>query len=108
MNRLENAYSRLGDDVRKLVLDVDEMLRALQLASAGSIEEAGSRYDAAVLRARIRLARTKAATKARAARIAGEAELFAHQHPWRTAGMAFATGLVLGALIGVASGSGRR
>jgi ElaB/YqjD/DUF883 family membrane-anchored ribosome-binding protein len=108
MNRLEDANSRLRDDVRTLVSDVDEMLGALQLASAGSIEDARKRYDAAVLRARIRLARTRAATKAGAMRVAGDAELFAHQHPWRTAGMAFATGLVLGALIGVASASGRR
>jgi ElaB/YqjD/DUF883 family membrane-anchored ribosome-binding protein len=103
MDRLENSRRRLNTDVQSVLGDVDDILTALRMESAGTITQARANYDAAVQRARIRIAQTKAVAKARSLRAVGEAEVFAHQHPWRTAGMALATGAAVGTLIGILS-----
>jgi ElaB/YqjD/DUF883 family membrane-anchored ribosome-binding protein len=94
MNPVESSFRRLDKDVHIMLDDVDDMLEALKSESVG-------RTEAVLRRARIRIAQTKAAAKARTRRAVGEAEVFAHRHPWRTAGMALATGAALGAMIGI-------
>lgn len=103
MENLARAHKRLAADVETVIADMDEMLKALAVESADKTASVRARYEAALRRARIGIAETKALARARARRAVGDADVFAHQHPWRTAGMAAATGAALGAVIGLLS-----
>lgn len=108
MDRLHNSRKRLEAEVRSVRNDLDNMLGALHEESAGRVANARMRYDDAVRRARIRMAKTRAVARAGAMRAAGNVDVFAHQHPWRTAGMVLAAGVLAGALIGILTQQSRR
>jgi ElaB/YqjD/DUF883 family membrane-anchored ribosome-binding protein len=101
MEHLEHSRRRLAADVQTVLSDMDELLNALRMDSAATTADVRARYDAALRRARIRIAQTKARTRARAGQVIGRADVYAHHHPWRTAGMAVATGAALGAVVGI-------
>lgn len=101
MNELSKSRRKLAADVRNVLADVDALLDTLQLENAGRLTHARARYDAALRRARIGIARTRAEAKRRTLRAVGDAEVFAHSHPWRIAGFALLAGVALGALLGL-------
>lgn len=99
MAQLEDSGRRLVADVKTVLADMDQFLEALRKDSSATSGDLRSRYDAAIRRARSQIADMRAVSTARARRVVVGADLFAHRHPWRTAGMAAASGVALGALV---------
>jgi ElaB/YqjD/DUF883 family membrane-anchored ribosome-binding protein len=95
------AGRQLADDVRTVVADMDQFLDALRSDSAGKAAALRARYDTTLAGAKLRLADARAAGTAATRRAIADADLFAHRHPWRTAGLAAAGGVAVGALFSV-------
>jgi len=84
---------RLVTDVRVLVTDIEELLRATAAQSGERIAATRSRVEAALVRARDTVTeQTRHAAQA--------TDQYAHQHPWQTSGIAASVGLLIGLLLG--------
>ncbi len=101
MTDLERSRKRLAADFNAMLGDVNDLLAAVKSGSNAKAIGLRSDVDDALYRARRRVADLRAVGKARARRAAAEADLYAHQHPWQLVGYAAATGVALGAIIGV-------
>jgi ElaB/YqjD/DUF883 family membrane-anchored ribosome-binding protein len=97
----EVVRAQLVDDVKAVLADTEELLEALRTESKERVAGLRPRVEAAIKRARTRLAEAEATVTARARRVARQADAYAHENPWQTAGMAAAGGALIGAIIGV-------
>ena len=97
--QLESSSKRLVDDLKAVRADMDQLIAALKADSRSVSSATVTRFNEAMQRMRTRLATTKALASARTRSAAGEVDVFAHQHPWRTATVAATAGIVVGALI---------
>lgn len=97
----EVARARLADDVKVVLADTEELIDAVRADSKEQMSAVRPRVEAALKRARTRLVELETSTAARARQMAHDADVYAHEHPWRTAGVAAAAGALLGAVIGV-------
>jgi ElaB/YqjD/DUF883 family membrane-anchored ribosome-binding protein len=97
----EVARARLADDLKVVLADTEELIEAVRADSKERMTAARPRVEAAVTRMRTRLAELEASVAARARQVTREADLYAHEHPWQTAGVAAAGGALIGALVGV-------
>jgi ElaB/YqjD/DUF883 family membrane-anchored ribosome-binding protein len=93
--------AQLVDDVKAVLADTEELLDALRTESKDRVAGLRPRVEATIKRARTRLAEAEATVTARARHVARAADSYAHENPWRTAGMAAAGGALVGAMIGV-------
>jgi len=96
-----DARTRLATDLRMMLADTEELLKALGTESKDKIATARPRVEAAVARAKSQLEQMEGAVEERARKLAHDADQFAHENPWRTAGVAAGFGAALGAVIGV-------
>lgn len=101
MTDLERSRKRLAADFHAMIGDVNDLLTAVKTGSGAKAAGVRSDVDVALYRARRRVADLRAVGKARARRAAADADLYAHRHPWRLMGYAAATGVAVGALIGI-------
>ena len=97
----EVVRAQLVDDVKAVLADTEELLDALRTESKERVAGLRPRVEANIKRARARLAEAEATVTARARQVALHADSYAHENPWRTAGMAAAAGALLGAIVGV-------
>jgi ElaB/YqjD/DUF883 family membrane-anchored ribosome-binding protein len=93
--------AQLVDDVKAVLADTEELLDALRTDSKERVAGLRPRVEAALKRARARVAEAEATVTARARQVVLHANAYAHENPWRTAGMAAAGGALLGAIVGV-------
>jgi ElaB/YqjD/DUF883 family membrane-anchored ribosome-binding protein len=96
-----DAREQLIDDVRAVIGDTEELLKAVGAESKEKIAGVKPRVEAGLLRARARVAEMEGAVEARARRVLNDADIYAHENPWKTAGVAAGVGAALGAIIGV-------
>ncbi|MDP2680815.1 MAG: DUF883 family protein [Rhodoferax sp.] len=93
------SKERLMLDLRLIVADAEELLRA----SAGEVDEkvsvARQRIEEHLGSAKARLADAEAAMLEKTKAAAQTADEYVHENPWRAVGIAAAVGLVLGMLI---------
>lgn len=105
MEAVMSAYAdpreRLVSDVKMLVADAEEFLVAVGTESKDKIAGIRPRLEAAIQRARTQVAEVEAGVEARAREGARRVDVYASEHPWRTAGMAAAVGGAVGAIIAV-------
>ena len=101
MPTYSKAREQLIDDVRAVIGDTEELLKALGSESKEKIAEARPRVEAALSRAKEVVAELETAAEARARRAVRDADIYAHENPWKTAGVAAGVGAALGAIIGV-------
>lgn len=101
MADVESARTRLVSDVRTLVADTEELSRAVSDQAREKIAGMQPRVEAGIARTRARIAELEAAAEARAREVARNVDAYAHEHPWKTAGITAAAGAALGALLGV-------
>jgi ElaB/YqjD/DUF883 family membrane-anchored ribosome-binding protein len=91
--------AKLMDDLRVVVRDTEELLRATASQTGEKAEEARRRVTAALDGARVRLQEAQAS----AAQMGDEAikatEQYVRENPWQAVGIAAGVGLVLGALL---------
>ena len=96
-----DARTRLTTDVRMMMADTEELLKAVGADSKEKIASVRPRLEATVARAKTQLTEMEGAMEERARKLAREADAYVHENPWRTAGVAAGFGAALGAVIGV-------
>jgi ElaB/YqjD/DUF883 family membrane-anchored ribosome-binding protein len=101
MPTYSKAREQLVDDVRAVIGDTEELLKALGSESKEKIAGVRPRVEAALSRAKAQVAELEAAAEARARQTVHDVDIYAHENPWKTAGVAAGVGAALGAIIGV-------
>ena len=101
MHNYSHAREQLIHDVGAVIADTEELLKALATESKEKIAGVRPRVEAALLRAKARVAEMEAAVETRARQTVYDADIYAHENPWKTAGVAAGVGAALGAIIGV-------
>jgi len=96
-----DARTRLAADLRMMLADTEELLKALGTESKEKVAAVRPRVEAAIARARSQLEEMEGAVEARARKLVHDADQYAHENPWQTAGVAAGFGAALGAVIGV-------
>lgn len=99
MTDYDYSRERLVTDMKTVLADTEELLRAVGAESKEKIAGIRPRVEAAILRARTRLAEMEAAIETRARQRAREVDAYAAEHPWKAAGMAAAVGAAVGAIV---------
>jgi ElaB/YqjD/DUF883 family membrane-anchored ribosome-binding protein len=90
---------KLKQDMQTVVTDAEELLKATATQTGERIDKVRARAEDSLRTARLRLAETSAMVGEKARIVADGADDQVHRHPYATAGMAAAVGLLLGLLI---------
>jgi ElaB/YqjD/DUF883 family membrane-anchored ribosome-binding protein len=96
-----DARDRLVKDLRVVLADTEELLRAVGTESKDKIATLRPRLEVAVQHAKTQIADLEAAVETRARAAVRDVDTYAHENPWTTAGVAAGVGAALGAIIGV-------
>jgi ElaB/YqjD/DUF883 family membrane-anchored ribosome-binding protein len=96
-----HTREQLIHDVSAVIEDTEELLKALGTESKEKIAGVRPRVETALLRAKARVAEVEAAAETRARQTVHDVDIYAHENPWKTAGVAAGVGAALGAIIGV-------
>ncbi|MEW6688098.1 MAG: DUF883 family protein [Pseudomonadota bacterium] len=91
---------KLVADLKLLVSDTDELLRATAAQAGEKAAVARERIQASLAAARERLGEAEHATLEKAKQAAKSADGYVHEHPWAAVGIAAAAALAVGVLIG--------
>ena len=100
----ENASAEIGADklvadLRILVADTEELLRATADQAGEKAAAARERIQASLANSKRRLLEAERALEDKAGQAARAVEEYVHENPWRAVGIAALAGFVLGALI---------
>ena len=93
------ARDQLVDDMKAVIADAEELLKATAGATGEKLGEVRARADARLRDARGRLAEIDDAVVARAKDAARAADDYVHEHPWGAVGIAAVAGILVGVLI---------
>jgi len=91
---------KLVADLRVVVADAEELLRATAGQAGEKISVARERIQASLAAARIKLSDAEQAVRERSKQAASAADEYVNDHPWTAVGVAAGIGLVIGLLIG--------
>ncbi len=94
------SNDRLVNDLRVVINDAEELLRATAGEVSASASEARGRIQARLQTAKGHLLQLQDSAMARAKAAGVAADEYVHDNPWRIIGAAIGVGLVLGLLIG--------
>lgn len=101
MQNYGEAKERVVTDMKLLLSDTEELLKAVGADSKEKVAALRPRVEAAISQARTQLGEMERAVEERARQAAREADAYVHENPWRTAGVAAGLGAALGAIMGV-------
>ncbi len=93
------SKERLMQDLRLVVADAEELLRASAGEAGEKVSAARQRIEEHLAAAKVRLAETEAAMLEKTRAAAHATDEFVHENPWRSVGIAAGAGLVIGMLI---------
>ncbi|HWN81995.1 MAG TPA: DUF883 family protein [Candidatus Udaeobacter sp.] len=93
------ARDQLVADLKAVVADAEELLRATKDAAGEKVSAARARAEATIGKARAKLASAEDAAVERAKDAAKSADDYVHEHPWNAVGIAAAAGIVIGVLL---------
>jgi ElaB/YqjD/DUF883 family membrane-anchored ribosome-binding protein len=93
------SKEKLMADLRVVVADAEELLKATASQTGERIAAARARAEESLKAAKARLADAQAAATAGAKAAAKATDDYVHEHPWRAVSIAAVAGLLLGALI---------
>jgi len=98
---VENEVSKekLMQDLRVVVADAEELLRATAGQAGEKVSAARERIQENLAAAKQRLAVAQDAVVARTKEAAKVTDEYVHQNPWKAVGIAAGVGLVIGMLI---------
>lgn len=98
----ENPASRdkLVQDMRVVIADAEDLLRATANQAGEKIAVARERIQDSLHQAKVKLAEAEALVTERARQAARYTDEYVHENPWRAIGAAAGIGLLLGLLIG--------
>lgn len=93
------SKEKLVEDLKVVVADAEELLKATANQTGERIEAARARAEESLRAAKVRLAEAKASVVEKVKIAAKTTDDYVHENPWQAVGIAAAFGLVLGALI---------
>ncbi|HTP62400.1 MAG TPA: DUF883 family protein [Burkholderiales bacterium] len=94
------AKDKLVSDLKVLIADSEELLRASAGQAGEKIAVARERIQASLATAKVKMADAERAMLEKTKVAAKATDDYVHDHPWRAVGIAAGVGLVLGLLIG--------
>ena len=97
----ENPASRdkLVQDMKVVIADAEDLLRATANQAGEKIAVARERIQDSLHQAKVKLAEAEALVTERAKQAARYTDEYVHENPWRAIGVAAGIGLLLGLLI---------
>ncbi len=90
---------KLVADLKVVVADAEELLRATASAAGEKAAVARERIQASLATAKVKLTEAERALLEQSKLAAKAADEYVREHPWQAVGIAAAAGLVLGVLI---------
>jgi ElaB/YqjD/DUF883 family membrane-anchored ribosome-binding protein len=96
---VQDARDQLASDMRAVIADAEELLKATAGATGERVAAARARAEETVRNARERLSHLDDAVIDQAKEMARSADDYVRRHPWGAVGVAAVAGLLLGVLI---------
>lgn len=96
---LQIEKENLMEDLRAVVTDAEELLKATASQTGDRITTARARAEESLKAAKARIAEVEAAVVARAKAAAKATDEYVHANPWTAVGTAAAIGFALGILV---------
>ena len=93
------ARQQLMSDLKAVVADTEELLKATAGAAGDRVAAARARAEETLRTAKGKLAELDDEVVERAKQTAKAADEYVHEHPWSAIGIAAAAGLLIGVLI---------
>lgn len=93
------SKQKLMDDLSAVVNDAEELLKATASQTGERITAVRAKAEESLRAAKGRLEEAQVALVDKAKEAAQETDAFVHENPWKTAGIAAAIGVLIGALI---------
>ena len=100
MPNADSAQGKLVSDMKVVIADAEEILRATASQTGEKVAELREKIGARLRDAKLKLADAEAAIADKAKAAARATDDFVHEQPWKAVGVAAALGLALGVLIG--------
>jgi ElaB/YqjD/DUF883 family membrane-anchored ribosome-binding protein len=91
---------KLVADLRQVISDAEELMRATAHQTDGKIAELRERIGENLRQARYKLVDAEEAIKAKTREVARATDDYVHENPWKAIGVAAGAGLIVGLLIG--------
>lgn len=95
----EASKEKLVADLKVVVADAEELLRATASQAGEKVAAARERIQASLAAAKIKLADAERAVVEQTKKAAKATDEYVHENPWKAVGIAAVAGLVLGVLI---------
>ena len=99
MNENPANRDKLVQDMRVVISDAEDLLRATANQAGEKISVARERIEDSLHQAKVKLAEAEALVSERAKEAARYTDEYVHENPWRAIGVAAGIGLLLGLLI---------
>ena len=96
----EASKDKLVADLKVVVADAEELLRATASQAGEKVSAARERIQASLASAKVKLGEAERAAVEKAKEAAKATDEYVHDNPWRAVGVAAGVGFVLGLLIG--------
>lgn len=99
MNENPATRDKLVQDMKVVIADAEDLLRATANQAGEKISVARERIQDSLHQAKVKLAEAEAMVTERAKQAARYTDEYVHENPWRAIGVAAGIGLLLGLLI---------
>ena len=99
MNENPANRDKLVQDMKVVISDAEDLLRATANQAGEKISVARERIEDSLHQAKVKLAEAEALVSERAREAARYTDEYVHENPWRAIGVAAGIGLLLGLLI---------
>lgn len=96
----QTGTDKVIDDLRRVVRDAEELLRATTGMAGEKVAEARAKAEASLHEVKARLAAAGADAAGYAKDAAGRADQYVRSNPWPAVGFGVAAGLLVGLLLG--------
>jgi ElaB/YqjD/DUF883 family membrane-anchored ribosome-binding protein len=100
MNDFATSRDRLAQDMRVVLADAEELFKATAAETGERVKAARARLQQNLETAKAQVLALEQDALARARAAAAATDRYAHENPWKTAGIAAGVGLLIGVLIG--------
>ncbi|MCM2340504.1 DUF883 family protein [Rhodoferax sp.] len=96
---LQNSKEKLMDDLHQGIADAEELLKLTANQAGESAVQLRERVRARMSKAKVELLHLQQATVEKAKAAGHATDVFVHENPWKSIGIAAGVGLVVGLLI---------
>lgn len=101
MNDRTATADELGENLKQLVSDADELLAATAGSADSKTADLRKRIGATLKSAKDRLHDAQESVLAEAKAASQATDKYVHEHPWQSVGVAAAAGAIVGLLVGL-------